>query len=68
MSDFYTGRLFSSVKQELMEKGISFDTQRTFPTNTKFITDDACLYVIRQQIKGNVLTLTLAAKMGKEVS
>lgn len=64
----YIGRLFSDVEKELKEKDIPFATINTRSTNTRFVTDDTCLYIIRQQVRGTLLTLTVAAKMGKEVS
>lgn len=64
----YVGRLLSEVERELREKAIPFVTINTRSTNKRFVTDDTCLYVIRQQVQGKMLTLTVAAKMGKEVS
>lgn len=64
----YVGRLFSEVEKELQEKSIPFATLNTCSTNMRFVTDDTCLYIIRQQVRGSMLTLTVAAKMGKEVS
>lgn len=64
----YVGRLFSSVQKELIEKGILFSVLYTHSTNERFSTDNNCLYIIRQQMQDNVLIVTVAAKMGKEVS
>lgn len=64
----YVGRLFSCVQKELMDRAIPFAVLYTHSTNKKFSTIDNCFYVIRQQIQDNILTITVAAKMGKEVS
>lgn len=64
----YVGRPFFGVERELINKAISFSVLRTHSTNKRFSTDDNCLYVIRQQIQDNELIITVAAKMGKEVS
>lgn len=64
----YVGHPFSSVQDDLLARNIAFEVVKTSPANTKFLTDDNCLYVIRQQQHDGVLTLTVAAKMGKETS
>ena len=64
----YVGRMFLPIKNELADKGIPYTAVRTQPPNAKFQLDETCLYVIREQTYQGVLTLTVAAKMGKEVS
>jgi hypothetical protein len=65
----YIGRPYTVVTRILTELGLDFSVERTFSTSKRFSTDDQCLYVIRQRMCDNgTLLLTVAAKMGKEVS
>jgi len=62
------GRPLQAVLSELAALNAIHEIVRTCPTHTKFVIDDTNLYVVRQQYSENTLLLTVAAKMGKEVS
>ncbi|MCX7779304.1 MAG: aliphatic sulfonate ABC transporter [Negativicutes bacterium] len=65
----YVARPLKTVETELSAQSIKYKVITAISTNTRFVTDDQCWYVIRQQLASDgTLLLTAAAKMGKEVS
>ena len=67
MGDF-VGRPLAEALQEIDASGMVCQVELTSPTRSMFVLDDQLRYVIRQRLDvNNILHLSVAAKMGKEV-